>query len=228
MTTGPYREITTERELRELIAPPNPVVHTKSTDRFGPLERAWIGRSPFCVLATSGADGSCDVSPRGDPPGFAHVLGDRLLALPDRPGNRRADSWRNLLGNPRVALMFVVPGRGDTLRVNGRGRLVTGSPFLAGMAHRGHVPALALLVEPEEIYFHCAKSFLRAALWDPDSWDPEAVPSRARIARATEWTDVPLAALEERYGPRYARQLYGTPSADRTTERATDPTSEGS
>ncbi|TLQ46354.1 MSMEG_1061 family FMN-dependent PPOX-type flavoprotein [Streptomyces marianii] len=168
-------------------------------------------RSPFCLVATAAADGTCDVSPRGDPPGFAHVVDDSTLAIPDRPGNRRADSWRNVLGNPRVGLAFVVPGRPDTLRINGRARLLRDAPFFDRMTVRGSRPRLALLVEVEEVYFHCGKSFLRARFWDPSTWAPDAVPSRARIAHTTEWTGTPLDQLERRYGPEYERLLYPQP-----------------
>ncbi|MFI5864070.1 MSMEG_1061 family FMN-dependent PPOX-type flavoprotein [Streptomyces sp. NPDC051546] len=206
--TEDWGEITSEAELHRLVGEPHQVVHRKESATFGAFERQWLAASPFCLLATSAADGRCDVSPRGDPPGFALLLDDSTLALPDRPGNRRADSWLNILSNPRVGLVFLVPGRGDTLRVNGRARLVSRAPFLDRMTVRGNRPALALVVSAEEIYFHCAKSALRARLWQPETWQPEAVASRARIAQATEWTEKSLAELEQRYGPAYEQHLY--------------------
>ncbi|MER6328116.1 MSMEG_1061 family FMN-dependent PPOX-type flavoprotein [Streptomyces sp. NPDC001034] len=201
-------EITSEEELRGLIGEPNPVVFGKATRLLGEFERAWIRHTPLVLIATAALDGTCDVSPKGDPPGFVRVLDDSTLALPDRPGNRRLDSWRNVLQNPHVGLVFVIPGRGDTLRVNGRARLVRSPALLDGMVVKGNRPRLALLVDVDEAYFHCAKSFMRAGVWDPESWTPEAVPSRARIARETEWKDVPLDVLEERYGVAYERRLY--------------------
>ncbi|MFI9121562.1 MSMEG_1061 family FMN-dependent PPOX-type flavoprotein [Streptomyces bikiniensis] len=203
-----YEEISTEEELRELVGPANSVVFRKASPVLRAHETEWIRNSPFCLVATAAADGSCDVSPRGDPPGFVRILDERTLALPDRPGNRRLDTWRNVLQNPRVGMIFVIPGRGDTLRVNGHARLVRSAPFFDEMVVRGHRPDLALLVSVEEAYFHCAKSFMRAKLWDPESWNPEAVSSRARIARATEWTEASLESLERRYGPEYERFLY--------------------
>ncbi|WP_327737914.1 pyridoxamine 5'-phosphate oxidase family protein [Streptomyces nojiriensis] len=203
-----YEEITTEEELRELVGPVNSVVFSKASPVLRAHEIAWIGRSPFCMIASTSADGTCDVSPRGDPPGFVRVLDQHTLAVPDRPGNRRLDTWRNVLQNPQVGMVFLVPGRGDTLRVNGRARLVRSAPFFDDMIVKGNRPKLALVVSVEEAYFHCAKSFMRAKLWEPESWAPEAVPSRARIARDTEWTEASLESLERRYGPEYERHLY--------------------
>ncbi|MFX4290874.1 pyridoxamine 5'-phosphate oxidase family protein [Streptomyces bohaiensis] len=203
-----YQEITTEEELRELVGPANPAAYSKATSVLREYERAWIAGSPFCMIATAAEDGTCDVSPRGDPAGFVHVLDERTLAVPDRPGNRRLDTWHNVLRNPHVGMIFLIPGRGDTLRVNGRARLVRVAPFLDEMVVKGNRPKLALVVDVEEAYFHCAKAFMRAKLWDPGSWDPHAVASRARIARATEWTDASLESLEHRYGPSYEQHLY--------------------
>ncbi|GAA3112130.1 MSMEG_1061 family FMN-dependent PPOX-type flavoprotein [Streptosporangium carneum] len=201
-------EITSEAELMELVGPPNPVVFGKSTPVLRDVERQWLRHSPFCLIATSAADGTCDISPKGDPPGFALVLSDSTIAIPDRPGNRRIDSWRNVLSNPHVGLIFIIPGRGDTLRINGHARLVREAPFFDRMVVKNSRPRIALMVETEEVYFHCSKSFLRAEFWQPGSWTPDAVPSRARIAQATEWTEESLENLERRYGPQYERRLY--------------------
>ncbi|WP_344322039.1 pyridoxamine 5'-phosphate oxidase family protein [Streptomyces macrosporus] len=202
-------EVASEAELRELVGDPVPYVKDKVRTALHELDRQWLAHSPLCLIATSAADGSCDVSPKGDPPGFALVLDDRTIAIPDRPGNKRLDGFRNVLSNPRVGLIFLVPGRGDTLRINGRARLVRDAPFFDEMVVRNNRPRLALVVEIEEVYHHCAKAFLRSGAWDPESWRPEALPSRARIAKALERSDVPLEALEEYYGPRYAERLYG-------------------
>ena len=135
-------------------------------------DREWLAASPFCLIATSSADGRCDVSPKGDPPGFTRVLDDTTIAIPDRAGNRRFDGFGNILSNPQVGLVFLVPGRDDTLRINGRARLVREAPFFDDMIVRGNRPRLALLVEVEEVFYHCAKAFLRAQLWDPQTWNP--------------------------------------------------------
>ncbi|MFD0530451.1 MSMEG_1061 family FMN-dependent PPOX-type flavoprotein [Kitasatospora arboriphila] len=156
-------EIASEAELLELTGPPNPVVFRKAARVLGEFERRWLENSPFCLIATSAADGTCDVSPRGDPPGFVLVLDETTIAVPDRPGNRRLDSWRNVLGNPHVGLISVIPGRGDTLRINGRAKLLRDAPFFDRMTVKGNRPQIALVIDVSEAYFHCAKSFLRAA-----------------------------------------------------------------
>ena len=152
------------------------------------MDREWLAASPFCVIATAGADGTCDVSPKGDPPGFVHVLDDSTLAIPDRPGNRRADGFRNVLGNPHVGLAFVVPGRGETLRINGRARLIREAPFFDDLIVKGHRPTLALLVEIKQIFFHCAKAFMRSELWQPGTWNPTLLPSTACIIKSVQAT----------------------------------------
>ncbi|EMF00961.1 pyridoxamine 5'-phosphate oxidase family protein [Streptomyces mobaraensis NBRC 13819 = DSM 40847] len=203
-------EITEPGELTELLGEPLPRVRDKARDRLGELDRQWLEHSPFCLVATSDADGNCDVSPKGDPVGgLTLVLDDTTLAIAERPGNRRADGFRNVLANPHVGLVFLVPGRGDTLRVNGRARLVREAPFLDRMTVKGHRPVLALLVEVEEVFFHCSKAFLRSELWKPETWRPDEVPSRARIAKVLERPEDSMEELETYYGPRYAERLYG-------------------
>ena len=200
--------VTTEAELHELLGEPLPRVRDKERTRLHELDRQWLAASPFCLVATADADGRCDVSPKGDPPGFTVVLDDRTIALPERPGNRRADGFRNVLANPHVGLIYLVPGRGDTLRINGRAHLVRDAAFFDDMVVAGHRPVLALVVEIEQIFHHCAKAFLRSGLWRPDSWRPDAVASRARIAQTLERPEERLEDLERYYGPSYADRLY--------------------
>jgi PPOX class probable FMN-dependent enzyme len=200
--------ISDETELRAVLGTPAPRTRDKVRDCLDPLDRAWLAASPFCLLATADADGRCDVSPKGDPPGFAVVIDDTTIALPERPGNRRADGYLNILANPRVGLIFLIPGRGDTLRINGSARIVRDAPFFDAMKVKGHRPQLALLVSVEEVFFHCAKAFLRSELWEPASWRPDAVPPRATIAQSLERPEDSLEELERYYGPDYARGLY--------------------
>ncbi|MEU5945176.1 pyridoxamine 5'-phosphate oxidase family protein [Micromonospora sp. NPDC047465] len=201
-------EITSHEELRELLGAPIPRVLAKERPVLHERDRQWLAASPFCLVATAGADGSCDVSPKGDPPGFALVLDDRTIAIPERPGNRRADGYRNILDNPHVGLLFLIPGRTDTLRINGRARLVRDAPWFDDMVVKGHRPILAVVVEIEQIFYHCAKAFLRSQLWQPESWQPEALPSRARLIKEVENPAESLADLERHYGPGYAATIY--------------------
>ncbi len=201
--------VTTVEQLRAVVGDPLPRVAAKDRPTLDDVHRRWIAASPFCLVATAGADGSCDVSPKGDPPGFALTPDERSVVLPERPGNRRADGYLNVLANPHVGLLFVVPGRGDTLRVNGRARLVSDAPWFDELVVKGHRPVLALVVDVEQVFFHCAKAFLRSGLWDAASWRPDAVESRARIAQRLERPEESLAALEEYYGRRYTERLYG-------------------
>jgi PPOX class probable FMN-dependent enzyme len=201
-------EITTEAELRALLGEPLPRVATKERPALDELDRQWLAASPFCLVATSGADGRCDVSPKGDPPGFTLVLDDRTIALPERAGNRRADGFGNILTNPHVGLLYLLPGRGDTLRINGRARLVRDPALLDEMVEQGHRPVLALVVDIEEVFYHCAKAFLRSSLWNPSTWQPEAAPSRPRIAQRQERAGESLDDLERYYEQAYSAGLY--------------------
>jgi PPOX class probable FMN-dependent enzyme len=179
------RVIRSEQELRELVAPPTSFVAEKAIDHIDDASRRFVEASPFFLLSTAAADGTCDVSPRGDPPGSVVVLDRHTLAFGDRKGNRRLDSFRNILANPRVGLLFLVPGLGDTLRVNGTARIVADAAYLTDMARGGVVPHLAVEVVVEELFLHCSKAFARSALWDPASWPGKgAVPSAGEIVRS--------------------------------------------
>ncbi|MFI9025089.1 pyridoxamine 5'-phosphate oxidase family protein [Streptomyces sp. NPDC053560] len=202
-------EVTSVAELRDLVGKPNDRAAHKIRPALHELDRQWLANSPFCLVATADAEGRCDVSPKGDPAGFTLVLDDTTIVIPDRPGNKRVDGFLNVLANPHVGLAYVVPGRNDTLRINGRARLLRDAPFFDDLVVNGHRPALALLVEIEEVFHHCPKAFLRSALWRAETWHPEAVSSRARICKTLEASDLSLEALEAHYGPRYAERLYG-------------------
>lgn len=167
-------EIGSPAELRALLGEPFPLVIEKVHDRLTDADRDLLIRSPFCLLATSDSRGNCDVSPRGDGPGFTHVLDASTIALPDRPGNRRADSFLNILDNPHAGLLYLVPGTTDVLRVNGRARILTDAPFFDTMTVNGRRPTLALLLDIDEIFLHCPQSLRRSGLWDPASWEQRA------------------------------------------------------
>lgn len=173
-TSGPdegLRELESTDALQELLGgEPHPIVIDKVRRTLAPEDIELLARSPFCLLSTSDADGNCDASPRGDEPGFTHVLDPGRIVLPDRPGNRRGDSFRNILANPHVGLVYLVPGSTEVLRVNGRARILTDAPFFDGMAVKGRRPQLAVLVEADEIFRHCPQSLHRAGLWKPETW----------------------------------------------------------
>lgn len=202
-------QIKTVAELEALVGHPTPRARDKVRTELHQLDRDWLAASPFALLATSDTNGTCDVSPKGDPQGqLAYVLDDRTIAVAERPGNRRVDGYRNVLENPHVGLIFLIPGRADTLRINGRARLVRDAPFFESMIVRGHRPILAVIVEIEEIFHHCAKAFLRSQLWQPETWrDP--LPPRPVIAKTLEAPEESLEALTAHYGPQYAERLYG-------------------
>ena len=206
-----WTEISTTAELVALLGEPGERARDKSRPALLDVDRDWLAASPFCVLATAAADGTCDASPKGDPPGsLVHVIDDRTIALAERPGNRRVDGYRNICENPHVGLTFFIPGRGDTLRINGRARLVSDAPFFDELTVKGHRPVLAVVVDIEDLFFHCAKAFLRSELWDPATWDPEArVPRRAVLAREVEPNEMTVEQLEDYYGPSYSEGLYG-------------------
>jgi len=198
-------------ELVAIMGEPGARARNKSRQALLDVDREWLASSPFCILATAGADGTCDASPKGDAAGqLVHVIDDRTIALAERPGNRRADGYRNILSNPHVGLIFMIPGRGDTLRVNGRAQLVSDAPFFDELSVRGHRPTLAVVVDVEDVFFHCSKAFLRAELWQPTTWAPEAtVPRRAVIAHEVEPNGMTITELDDYYGPSYADKLYG-------------------
>src|SRR6478752_7257152 len=206
-------DVTTLEQLEILVGQPSYRAANKVRQSLHPLHRDWLAASPFCVIATADEHGRCDASPKGDPAGqLVHVLDDRTLALAERPGNRRVDGYRNVVVNPHVGLNFFVPGRGDTLRVNGRARLVSDAPFFDDLVVKGHRPLLALVVDIDEVFHHCAKAFMRSSLWDPDTWDPEIrVPRRAVVAQELERPESTVAELDEYYGPSYADGLYRNP-----------------
>ncbi|EME53272.1 pyridoxamine 5'-phosphate oxidase family protein [Amycolatopsis decaplanina] len=204
-----FVEVTTEAELREILPPPLERTANKARPKLHEMDRQWLAESPFALIATSAADGTCDVSPKGDPAGFTLVLDDTRIAIPERPGNRRADGFRNVLSNPHVGLIYLIPGRGDTLRINGHARLVREAPFFDDMIVKGSRPKLALVVDIDEIFHHCQKAFMRSKLWSPESWTPDALPSRAAIAKTFERPEESMADLEAYYEPgRYSAGLY--------------------
>lgn len=202
--------IASEESLRGVILPPRGTgVWDKSLKFIDPHAAAFIGKSPFAMIATTSSDGKMDISPKGDPPGFVRVLDEHTLAIPDRPGNGRADTFRNLLDNPRISVYFLVPGRSETLRVNGSAQLVTDEWLLNDLAVKGKPAQLAIAVTVEESFFHCAKCVVRSNLWDAEAWeDASELASLGAIMKDQLKLEIPAETLEAGLDRDIATRLY--------------------
>jgi uncharacterized protein len=201
--------VTSEDALRALVGTPSDLALRKQIGALDEHCRDFIAHVPFVLVATANAAGQCDVSPKGDAPGFVRVLDDQHLAIPDRPGNKRLDGMRNILGNPHVGLIFLIPGRRETLRVNGRACITRDEALPVSMEAQGKRPLLAIGVEVQEVYLHCAKAFIRSSLWQPDRW-----PATGHLATAAQmfWDAAkPACTVEElaqHIDEGYAKRLY--------------------
>src|SRR5476651_2047517 len=195
---GQYEEeIRSRSRLRELISEPPGIVIAKVIDHIDDHCRRFIAASPLVMVATRGADGRFDISPKGDPAGFVAVLDERTLAIPDRPGNHRADTFENLLVHPEVGLFFIIPGKGDTLRVSGKGRIVRDRTLQETLAANGKVPHLVLIVDVEEAFTHCPKCMTRAKMWTPGEWaDHSGAPTHAELMVAHSKLKLSVAAMQ--------------------------------
>jgi PPOX class probable FMN-dependent enzyme len=165
--------VTTVGEIEAVVGTPVPQVLAKVVDRLDDVCRDFIARSPFCMIASTSPNGHIDLSPKGDPAGFVKVLDERRLAIPDRPGNRRTDTFRNLIEDPRLGIIFIIPGKTETLRVSGEARIVRDETIRGAMAVNGRVPELAIVVYVERAFMHCPKCMIRSKLWDSSAW-PDA------------------------------------------------------
>jgi uncharacterized protein len=199
--------ITDEAQLREIIGGgPTEVVAAKILDHLVAETLPFIEASPFVCVGTAGVDGGLDVSPRGDPAGFVRVLDERTLLLPERPGNRIADTLVNLLRDDRIALLFLIPGVGDTFRVNGRAVITDDPSLLAGSAVGGRAPRLGLVVTVEEAYLQCPKAMIRSRLWDSDGHvDRSALPSLGEVLAASADSSFDAGEYDRERAGRYAR-----------------------
>jgi len=194
-------------ELRALYREPSALVQTKKVARIDDVTRRFVAGSPFFLLATADAEGNCDVSPRGGPPGFVHVLDERRLAIPDLSGNNLLDSLSNIVANPHVGLLFVMPGRDETLRVEGSALLTTDANLLARWDDELRTPRLAVVVEVNTLFIHCAKSFRRGRVWDPVSWDELIAPDNCEMVVEQLGLDVAAGDLRAGLETNYARDL---------------------
>jgi PPOX class probable FMN-dependent enzyme len=200
--------IQTEAELSAVLgAEPLPLTRAKVATRLNSVTRQFIERSPFVCLATATGDGSCDVSPRGDPPGFVRILDEQTLLLPERPGNRLADSLRNILRYPHVGLLFLIPGVGDSFRVNGHATITNDEALLCPCAVEGKVPRLGILVDIVEAYTQCSKAILRSDLWNlAHHVDRSLLPSPGEVHRSLAKEEFDAASYDEERDARYARR----------------------
>ena len=195
-----------EPALRAVVGSPTKLVAGKVADRLNDLTRQFIERSPFACVATGRPDGGLDVSPRGDPAGFVRILDERTLLLPERPGNRIADTLTNLLADPRIALLFLIPGVGDTFRVNGRAVVVDDPELLAPSAVEGEAPRLGILVSIDEAYTQCSKALIRSDLWNPERHvERSELPSSGAILRSIADPGLDAEEYDRARAERYAR-----------------------
>jgi uncharacterized protein len=200
------RTIGSESELRAIIGSPSELVVGKIADRLNELTRQFVERSPFVCVATARPGGGLDVSPRGDPAGFVRILDERTLLLPERPGNRLADTLTNLFADARIALLFLIPGVGDSFRVNGRAIVVSDEELLADSTVDGKVPQVGVLVSIEEAYTQCSKALIRSDLWNPERHvDRDELPSAGEILRAVSDPELDTDRYDRERAERYAR-----------------------
>ncbi len=202
--------VRSEAELRKLMGGPvAPPVVEKTLSSLDRHCVAFISRAPFVLVASSDSKGRMDISPKGDSPGFVRVLDSTTIAIPDRPGNQRFDTFRNLFESPRIGLIFLVPGKPETLRISGRAEIVRDTPLLESMAANGKVPNLAIVIHVEQAFFHCAKCVIRSRLWLPEHWPSlEGLPTLAETMKDAASIPAPLEAVEALIRDDEKRRLY--------------------
>jgi len=201
--------VTSTEQLESLIGTPSELVIRKQLSQLDRHMQAFIAEAPFALLGTYGRDGQCDVSPRGDRPSVATVIDPKTLVLAERPGNRRADSLQNIIETDRVGLLFVIPGLGETLRVNGSACVIQDEEVLATLAVQGKQPVIGIAVEVEECYLQCAKALIRSKLWEPPA--PLRTPSLscfAEILIDQTHVDETVESLDEQIQQSYSERLY--------------------
>ena len=210
MTAIRFRDVITDpAEFRKLMGDPPPPCVAKTIVSLDRHCRTFIERSPFVLISSSNKLGQMDISPKGDAPGFVRVLDDRTLAVPDRPGNRRADTFTNVLENPKVGFIFLVPGKSETLRISGRAQIIRDADVRESMKARDKVPEFVLAVDVEEAFFHCSKCIIRSALWTPQAWPAlDGLPTLAQTMVDAGALPMPVEALEEIIKQDEAERLY--------------------
>ncbi|MFG6147667.1 pyridoxamine 5'-phosphate oxidase family protein [Halobacillus sp. B23F22_1] len=208
---GPFNDVVhSVAELRELTGDAGDLAKNKVISHLDSHSIEFIRQSPFLILSTVDQSGSCDASPRGDQPGFVHILESKRLIIPERRGNKRLDSLQNILNQPTAGLLFIIPGMGETLRVNGRAYITKNQKYLEKMKVQGKPPLLGIGVEVDEVFIHCAKAFKRSKLWEQDSWlQEDERPSAARMmADHAKMDGVTAESVEQRLEEGYIKRLY--------------------
>lgn len=201
--------ITSQDELRAVYRKPHPDVLRKELRKLDGHARKFLGRSPFVLIGTQDEHGNADVSPKGDRPGFVAALDDFTVAIPDRPGNNRLDSWENVLVNPAVGLIFMIPGMNETLRINGEGRITADRTLCDQLAVEGKPAISALVVKIRGVYMHCAKAFIRSRLWTPETWPDRAdMPTLGQILRDQLTLAESSADLDNMLADAYEKSLW--------------------
>lgn len=205
-----FEEVVTDRvRLREIMGEPRGYSAQKGNDRIDAIFARFIGAAPYVIVTTVGADGLPDASPKGDPAGFVLILDERTLVIPERPGNQRLDGFQNLLANRAVALLFIIPGNTETLRVAGRGRIVRDPVLQQRLAVKGKEPLLCLVIDVEEAFMHCGKSSVRSGIWKPETWpDLSTVPTVAESVKANARAAESLEELQRREEAMTIARLY--------------------
>lgn len=208
MSVSAEHQVTTVEQLEALYGTPLPNALLKELDHISDFYRAFIAAAPFVVLATAGPEG-LDCTPRGDPPGFVRVVDRKTLMLPDRRGNNRVDSLRNLVVDPRIALLFLIPGVGETLRVNGRAAISVDPALCASFAMAGKLPRSVIVVTAERVYYQCPKALVRSRLWDPSRHvDRTSLPSSGQILAAIRPGEIDADAHDRAYPERIRETIY--------------------
>jgi len=208
MSVSAEHQVTTVEQLEALYGTPSPNALLKELDHISDFYRAFIAAAPFVVLATAGPEG-LDCTPRGDPPGFARVVDRKTLMLPDRRGNNRVDSLRNLVVDPRIALLFLIPGVGETLRVNGRAAISVDPALCASFAMAGKLPRSVIVVTAERVYYQCPKALVRSRLWDPSRHvDRASLPSSGQILASIRPGEIDADAHDRAYPERIRETIY--------------------
>lgn len=205
----PKSVITTDAEIRAMLGPVYESQVAKIIDHIDMHCQAWIERCPFIVISSINVDGAMDVSPKGDPPGFVKVLDRNTLAIPDRLGNNRGDTFLNVLQNPSVAIVFIVPKRREVVRVSGTAQIATDDDLLETMAVQGKRPDLAMVVRVKEAFFHCGKSMIRSGLWEPERWGPiDGLPTYAQALKDHGKLSITVSEMEQRIVNNEVNRLY--------------------